>query len=67
MTTQRNDELSPAIVAAIMAALSAVSVQDEQEDVPARNWPSATRIAPRWRDTGANGWRDIERAKGWRG
>jgi hypothetical protein len=63
--TNGYDDLPPAIVAAIVAALQAV--QQPVEPEPPRLWAQAAQIAPAWSDTARHGaWSAVDRERGWR-
>jgi len=66
MTSRRDpDELPPAVVAAIVAALAALE-QPEDAPVPVLTWARSGRVAPSWRATGRECWRSDERERAWR-
>jgi hypothetical protein len=61
-----SDELSPRVVAAIVALLEQMIEDEPEQPERASSWARSGRVEPSWAERGRRCWRDGERERGWR-
>ena len=59
-----NNDLPPAVVAAITALLAAMQEPDDEPEID-RVWARSGKVMPSWNERGKHEWRYGERERGW--